>query len=111
MADGRTNGQDVVVCACSESPPLASTRWHNKNSNKFNATQQALGMTLGHVTASERGRGTYQGASLGVALLPLFVSVVCVQQLCARVCVAKLKPLTFVCASMHYSYAAWPGRM
>lgn len=65
-------------------PQLPSTRWHNKNSNKFNATQQALGMTLGHVTASERGRGTFQGASLGVALLPLFVSVVCV---CASLCV------------------------
>lgn len=83
-------------------PPLASTRWHNKNSNKFNATQQALGMTLGHVTASERGRGTFQGASLGVALLPLFAFVVCVRQsVCVRVSVCGKVETFDICVCQH----------
>lgn len=99
QTDGQMDRMLLCVLALSRlhSPLLASTRWHNKNSNKFNATQQALGMTLGHVTASKRGRGSYHGASLGVALLPLFVSVVCVHQLCVCECVWQSWNLWHLC--------------
>lgn len=121
---GSGNGQNWisgqhVVCllrTCPDSTRLASTRLCSASTKiPINSMRHTTG-TWDDFGACHSIRSMVWRvgvAHLGVALLPLFVSVVvCVSlSLCVSVsvCVAKLKPLTFVCASMHYSYAAWPG--
>lgn len=99
-----------VVSTCLHLPRLAGTTKIPINSMRHN---RHLGWLWGMSQHPKEGVAHFRGrlwALLCCRCLPL--SCVCAS-LCVWewVCVAKLKPLTFVCASMHYSYAAWPGRM
>jgi len=91
---------------------IASIPKHNKNSNKFNATQQTHGRTLGHVRAAnihktEDNWGTKCwtgcGSFWGVGL---FLVVCCLSLRSLGMC-DKVQNLWHLCASMHCSYAAW----
>lgn len=73
-----------------------------ENSNKFNATQQTLGRTLGHVTGAEGAQGEARLAGAGIwgclSLSDVVRSVGRCVGLGLRLseCVAKFRPLTFL---------------